>query len=273
MSNLLALGSSLVWGVSDYVGGAVTRRAPAQIVVLWSQAVGFFVAVVGAMVIGGRLDLASGLWGAAAGVGGAVALASFYKGLATGRMAVVAPVASLVGAGLPIVVGLAQGERPTSSTLAGIAVAIPAIWLVSGGEAGDGGRAGIGLAIAAGVGFGVFFIFLGQTPEEVGLWPLVPARITSVAAMSIVTVMTGVGLRVERSLYGGILVAGAGDMTANMLFLVAAQTGLLSVVSVLASLYPAITVLLARIFGESVSRSQWLGVAMAVVAVGLIASG
>jgi drug/metabolite transporter (DMT)-like permease len=272
VSNLLALGSSLVWGVSDYVGGAVTRHAPAQVVVLWSQAIGFLVAIVGASILGGSLDLSSALWGAAAGVGGAVALVSFYQGLATGRMAVVAPVASLVGAGLPIVVGLALGERPTSTTLAGIAVAIPAIWLVSGGEPGEG-RAGIGLAIAAGVGFGAFFIFLGQTPEEVGLWPLVPARITSVATMTAVTAASGAGFGIERRLYGGIFVAGAGDMTANMLFLLAAQTGLLSVVSVLASLYPAITVLLARIFGESVSRSQWLGVAMAMVAVGLIAIG
>jgi drug/metabolite transporter (DMT)-like permease len=272
VSNLLALGSSLVWGVSDYVGGSITRAAPAQIVVLWSQAVGFFVAVAGALIIGGRLDPVSALWGAAAGVGGAVALVSFYHGLATGRMAVVAPIASLVGAGLPIGVGLALGERPPSTTLAGIAVAIPAIWLVSGGYAGEGGRAGVGLAVAAGVGFGVFFIFLGQTPEEVGLWPLIPARVASVATMTAVAVVTGVGFRIERSLYGGILVAGAGDMTANFLFLVAAQTGLLSVVSVLASLYPAVTVLLARLFGERVSRSQWIGVALAVVSVGLIAA-
>ncbi len=271
MSNLLALSSSLVWGVSDYVGGSITKRAPAQIVVLWSQAIGFFVAVAGASIIGGRLDLASALWGAAAGVGGGVALVSFYQGLATGRMAVVAPIASLVGAALPIVAGLALGERPTTSTLAGIAVAIPAIWLVSGGERGEG-RAGVGLAIAAGVGFGAFFIFLGQTPEEVGLWPLVPARVTSVATMAVVTLATRVGFRLERELYGGILVAGAGDMTANMLFLVAAQTGLLSVVSVLASLYPAVTVILARLFGERVTRGQWFGVALAVVAVGLIAA-
>jgi len=130
VSNVLALGSSLVWGVSDYVGGIVTRRAPAQVVVLWSQAVGFFVVLAGSVLIGGALDVGSALWGAAAGVGGAVALVSFYQGLATGRMAVVAPVASLVGAALPVVAGLALGERPGSLTLAGIAVAIPAIWLV-----------------------------------------------------------------------------------------------------------------------------------------------
>lgn len=270
MSNLLALSSSLVWGVSDYVGGSVTKRAPAQVVVLWSQAIGFFVALAGASTLGGRLDLSSALWGAAAGVGGAVALVSFYQGLATGRMAVVAPIASLVGAGLPVVFGLATGERPGSLTLAGIAMAVPAIWLVSGGE--TGGRGGVGLAVIAGIGFGVFFIFLAQTPVEVGLWPLLPARIASVATMIVAVLVGRTGVAVDRSLFLGILVAGAGDMTANMLFLTAAQTGLLSVVSVLASLYPAVTVLLARLFGERVSSGQWLGVVLAAVAIGLIAA-
>ncbi len=271
MSNVLALGSSLVWGVSDYVGGIVTRRAPAQVVVLWSQAVGFFVVLAGSVLIGGALDVRSALWGAAAGVGGAVALVSFYQGLATGRMAVVAPVASLVGAALPVVVGLALGERPGSLTLAGIAVAIPALWLVSGGETGSK-RTGIGLAVAAGVGFGVFFIFLAQTPDEAGLWPLVPARVASVSTMTAAVLYSRTGFRVDRRLTAGILVAGSGDMLANMLFLAAVQTGLLSVVSVLASLYPAVTVILARTFGEAVARTQWLGVVLAVVAVGLIAA-
>ena len=111
MSNLLALASSLVWGASDYVGGTVTRRAPAREVVLWSQAIGFFVALAAASVLGGRLDGPSALWGAAAGVGGSIALVSFYQGLATGRMAVVAPVASLIGAGLPVVVGCGGAAR------------------------------------------------------------------------------------------------------------------------------------------------------------------
>lgn len=271
MSNLLALGSSLVWGVSDYVGGIVTRRAPAQAVVLWSQTVGFFVALAGSAVLGGVLDRRSMMWGAAAGVGGAVGLVSLYQGLSTGRMAVVAPVASLVGAGLPVLVGLVLGERPGSFTLAGIAVAIPAIWLVSGGDT-VSERPGVGLAVAAGLGFGAFFVFLGQTPDEAGLWPLVPARVSSVATVVAATLYCRTGFQVDRRLTAGILLAGSGDMVANMLFLAAVQSGLLSVVSVLASLYPAVTVVLARIFGEAVSRSQWSGVVLTVVAVGLIAA-
>ncbi len=223
------------------------------------------------MLIGGVLDLSSALWGATAGVGGAVGLMSLYRGLATGRMAVVAPVSSLVGAGLPVLVGLVLGERPGSLALTGIAMAVPAIWLVSGAGAGSG-RTGIGLAIAAGIGFGVFFIFLGQTPDEAGLWPLVPARFTSVAKMAAAVLHSQAGLQIDRRLTAGIIVAGSGDMLANMLFLAAVQTGLLSVVSVLASLYAAVTVILARLFGELVSARQWLGVVLAVVAAGLIAS-
>ena len=270
MSNLLALASSLVWGASDYVGGTVTRRAPARAVVLWSQAIGFFVALAAASLLGGRLDGQSSLWGAAAGVGGSIALVSFYQGLATGRMAVVAPVASLIGAGLPVVVGLGAGERPGLLTLIGIAIAIPAIYLVSGGDDGAG-SSGVLHAVVAGLGFGLFFIFLAQTPDAAGLWPLVPARIASVATMAVAIVISGTSAKVERATYLGIAVAGSGDMIANMLFLTAAQTGLLSVVSVLASLYPTVTVVLARIFGETVSAKQWMGVALAVAAAMLIA--
>lgn len=271
MSNLLALGSSLVWGVSDYVGGVVTKRAPVQVVVFWSQAIGLVVALIGSALIGGVLDLSSALWGAAAGVGGAVGLMLLYRGLATGRMAVVAPVSSLIGAALPVPVGLVLGERPGNLALTGIALALPAIWLVSGAGGGSG-RTGIGLAVAAGIGFGVFSIFLGQTPVETGLWPLVPARVASIATMAAAVLQSQTGLQIDRRLTAGILVAGSGDMFANMLFLAAVQTGLLSVVSVLASLYPAVTVILARLFGEVVSARQWLGVVLAVVAAGLIAT-
>ena len=243
---------------------------PARVVVLWSQALGLVVAAVGAVLFGGDLGVSAALWGGAAGIGGAVALVSFYQGLASGRMAVVAPVAALVGAGLPLVVGLALGERPSGFALTGMAIALPAIWLVSQAE-GDFDLNGLGLALTAGIGFGLFFVFLGQTPDDAGLWPLVPARIASVLTMTVATVATKTPVRVARAAIPGITVAGSGDMMANMLFLAAVQSGLLSVVSVLASLYPAVTVILARVFGERVTPTQGFGVALAVLAAGLIA--
>lgn len=270
MSNLLAVSSSLIWGVSDYVGGVTTRWAPAPVVVFWSQALGLFAAIAGALLVGGELQSSSVIWGSAAGVGGAVALVAFYQGLASGRMAVVAPIAALVGAGLPVVVGLVLGERPRGLTLVGMAIALPAIWLVSRVETGFDWN-GLGLALTAGVGFGLFFVFLGQAPDDAGLWPLVPARIASVLTMAVAIMATKTPLKVARKTYPGIAVAGVGDMLANMLFLLAVQTGLLSVVSVLASLYPAVTVILAWSFGERVTAAQWSGVGLAIAAAAFIA--
>lgn len=237
---------------------------------LWSQLIGLFVALLGASLLEGSLDGRSALWGAAAGTAGALALAAFYRGLSTGRMAVVAPIAGLVGAGLPVVAGVAFGERPNPLAWLGIALALPAIWLVSGSGV-DKQPGGLGLALVAGVGFGLFLIFISRTSDGAGLWPLVPARVASVTVMIALLIGSRTSAAVPRSAVPGVMVAGAGDMAANMLFLVAVQTGLLSVVSVLASLYPAVTVLLARAFGEGVSSIQWVGVVIAAVAAGLIA--
>lgn len=271
MSNALALLSSLTWGVADYVGGVTSRRVAPMVVVLWSQLVGGAVAVGGAVVFEGTLDASSAVWGAAAGLGGGTGLAALYHGLATGRMAIVAPVSGLVGAGLPVLVGLGLGERPAPLTLAGIAVALPAIWLTSRPRSGQVGLRGIAPAVLAGVGFAAFFVFLDQTGDGAGLWPLVPARIASVALMSVVLSSLRRPVAATAAAIPGIVVAGAGDMAANMLFLSAVRLGLLSVVSVLSSLYPVVTVVLARLAGEDVSPGQWSGVGLSMVAVTLIA--
>lgn len=271
MSNLLAVLSSLTWGVSDYVGGVTSRRVAPMVVVLWSQMVGLAVAISGGFAFGGSIDSASALWGAAAGLGGGVGLAALYHGLATGRMAIVAPTASLIGAGLPVVVGLTLGERPGPLAMLGILVALPAIWLTSRTGSGPIGWRGVAPAVIAGAGFAAFFVFLDRTGDSAGLWPLVPARMASVGLMAVVLAVGRRSMRAGSGVVPGIVVAGAGDMIANMLFLSAVRLGLLSVVSVLSSLYPVGTVVLARVFGEDVSPSQWLGVGLSMLAVGLIA--
>ena len=271
MSSVLAVLSSLIWGVSDYVGGVTSRRVPPMVVVLWSQMVGLVVVLASSIVVGGTLDGNALAWGAAAGLGGGVGLAGLYHGLATGRMAIVAPISSLVGAGLPVIVGLALGDRPGVLTLIGVALALPAIWMTSRPDSGPLDRRGVLPAVIAGVGFAVFFIFLDRTSDGAGMWPLVAARTTSVALMALLLAALRRPTRVDVGAVPGIVVAGSGDMAANILFLIAVRTGLLSVVAVLSSLYPVVTVVLARVFGESVSRTQWLGVALSVLAVGLIA--
>ena len=271
MSSLLAVLSSLTWGVADYVGGVTSSRVPPMVVVLWSQAVGFIVVVVSSVVSGGSLDGRSAVWGAAAGLGGGIGLAGLYHGLATGRMAIVAPTSSVVAAGLPVIVGIALGERPDVLALTGIALALPALWLTSRADSGPIGRRGWAPALVAGVGFAAFFIFLDRASEVAGLWPLVAARSTSVVMMALLLAGLRRPIRVVAAAVPGIVVAGSGDMVANILFLLAVQTGMLSVVAVLASLYPVVTVVLARVFGEDVSPTQWAGVMLSVVAVGLIA--
>ncbi len=272
MAVLLASLSSLTWGISDFVGGRTTRRAAVFVVVFWSQLVGLAVAGAAAPLFGGSLSLQSAVWGALGGLGGSVGILALYRGLARGRAAVVAPVAAVTGAGVPLVFGVAGGDRPVFTAWLGIGLALPAIWLVSRSHRHES-AAGFGDGIIAGLGFGAFFVLLAQTADDAGLWPLVPAR-----AASIVMVGTVLALRRNTAvrltsplLIGGIVVAGTGDMVANMLYLSATQRGLLSVVGVLASLYPAVTVALARVFGERVVATQWLGVALSLAAVGLIA--
>ncbi len=274
MSDALALLSSLTWGVSDYVGGRVTRRASAVAVVLWSQVVGLAFGALGAPLFGGGLQLSWALWGIGAGLGGGLGLVALYQGFAFGRMAVVAPLASVVSAALPVVAGVAAGERPSPSAILGITVAVPALWLVTRSPESSLDPTPVApsvrLGVMAGVGFGLFFVLLGQVPVEAGLWPLVPARASSVLLMTGLVLMGRGSGTVSRLVIPGVVFAGAGDMLANMLFLSAAQRGLLSTASVLASLYPAVTVALARIFGEAVRGTQWAGVALSLMAVGLI---
>lgn len=272
MSSVLAILSSLTWGAADYVGGVTSRRVPPMVVVLWSQLVGLVFVVATSVLQGGSLDVRSAVWGAAAGLGGGVGLAGLYHGLATGRMAIVAPASSVVGAGLPVIVGFSLGERPGWLALTGIVLALPALWLTSRSGAGPIGRRGWLPALVAGVGFASFFIFLDRTSDAAGLWPLVAARATSVAMMAVLLGLLRRPVRAETGAIPGIVVAGAGDMLANILFLLAVQSGMLSVVAVLGSLYPVVTVVLARIFGEEVSPTQWIGVTLSVVAVGLIAA-
>jgi drug/metabolite transporter (DMT)-like permease len=270
---LLATLSSITWGISDFVGGMTTRRVAVFVVVFWSQLVGLAFALVAAPLFAGSLSVESAIWGGLGGLGGSIGILALYQGLARGRAAVVAPVAAVVGAAVPLVLGVATGDRPVLTAWMGIGLAIPAIWLVSSTHRHDSG-AGFGDGIVAGLGFGAFFVFLAFTADDAGLWPLVPARAASITMVGVALLVRGETARFRAAplLLVGVAVAGAGDMLANMLYLGATQRGLLSVVGVLASLYPAVTVALARAFGERVVATQWLGVALSLAAVGLLAA-
>lgn len=257
--------------MSDFLGGLASKRAGAFAVVLWSQMVGLGVAVVSAPLLAGTSHASDLVWGAMAGASGGLGLLALYAGLATGRMAVVAPVSAVCGTALPVGVGLVLGERFDAGVWVGVALAIPAVYLVGAGGRVQG--SGLMLGVLAGLGFAGFFVSLAATADEAGLWPLVPAR---VASMTIVWVVAR-GRREPLTIPSGrrlVVAAGAGDMSANIAYLLAVQSGPLTSTVVLASLYPAVTVLLARIvLSEQIRRTQWLGIALAVTAVTLIASG
>ena len=279
---LLALASSASYGTADFLGGLASRRAAATAVVLVSQSVGLATLAVVLALTDRQLPAAVDLgWGGLAGLCGMVGLVLFYRGLAAGTMSVVAPVTAVVSAIVPVVAGLALGERPGWLAMAGIVLAVPAIVLLGWGGSPPVARGGrrhvdrraLVLAAAAGVGFGLFFVTLSRASSDAGLWPVLAARVASVTALAAL-------LTLQRA-WGGVraavssLSAGAGvlDTTANGLYLLAVQRGLLSEVAVLSSLYPASTIVLAStVLHERLARLQWWGLALAGVAVVAIAA-
>lgn len=262
--------AALSYGTADFLGGRAATRIDAMRVVAWSQAIGLAVALVLAPVVGGTPSVTD-LWlGAAAGVAGVLGLVSLYRGLASGRAAVVAPASGVVGALVPALIGLIAGERPGGTALAGFVVSIVAVWLASGGRAEPG--SGLGLGLLAGIGFGLFFVALAPVPETAGLWPLVPTRIASIVVLAVL-LRGRVGVVSEARTRLLVVGAGAGDMAANVAILIALQTGPLGEGAVVSSLYPVVTVLWAAIvIRERIRPSQWAGVAAAVVGMSLIAA-
>lgn len=271
---ILATACAVVYGTADFFGGLASKRTQVLSVVVLSQ-------IAGLALILGLLPLLPGVfsdralfWGLAAGLSGAAGLALFYRALATGVMSVVAPTTAVTSAALPVVFGLATGERPGVWALVGVALALGSVLLVSR-DTSPGGRASLGAlltALAAGAGFGGFFILLAMAPGDAGLWPLVGARLSSVSMVVLVALAARRSLRPGAGSLPIILAAGVLDMVANVLYLLAQRQGLLSLVAVLVSLYPASTLLLARqVLGERLGGVQVVGVACALGAVALIA--
>lgn len=304
MITVLALGAALAYGVADFLGGAVARKSTALKALTWCVPVGLAVALVSALLTGGSAGPGPMAWGFAAGLSGGAGLITFYRALARGPMSVVAPVSALAAAVFPIAVGVAQGERLDAFVLIGVLLCLVAIGLVSmeagdAKEAGDGeeaaGPAATGPAAAwwrrlldsgpimagvSGTCFGVFFVLLKTAGDGDGLWPIVGARVGNLvivgAALLFVALRGGdLGPRVSgRTLIALALLSGTLDASANVLFFLAVNGGMLSLAAVLTSLYPAITVLLARIaYSERLRAVQRVGMAVAAAGVTLVTVG
>ena len=272
----LGLAASVSWGVADFLGGLKSRRLHVLTVLVGSQAVG--VVVVGALVAArgvGPPEAHFLVYGVLAGISGLVGLAAFYRGMAVGAMAVVAPI-SATGAGIPVVVGLASGDRPSAIQAAGLVAALVGVVIASREEGAAGARlaAGTGLALAATVGFGGFFVGMDAASDGGVLWALLAARSFDVALLAGVALVLRPGLALSARDARDIAAVGLFDVSANALFAAASTEGLVSLVAVLASLYPVVTIFLARaVLGERIRPSQGVGVVLALVGVAAIAGG
>jgi uncharacterized membrane protein len=274
MSSLLALLSAALFGASDFLGGVAARLGSARVATLIAQAVGAVLLVPLVFAVPAPQVTAADIgWGAAAGGAGGLAILFFYTAFARGAMSVVAPLSALAAALVPVVFGLATGERPATIALVGVALALVAIPVVSaGGERGRTTASAVVLAAIAGVGFGVYSIFLKQTSVDAGLWPLLGTRLVSVPLMVVLAWTVDRSLRSSRPSMRAALGAGAFDIVANTCLLLALQRGDLSIAAVLSGLYPASTVLLARVvLGERLSVRQLAGLVVAGAAIALIA--
>jgi drug/metabolite transporter (DMT)-like permease len=283
---LLALGSAVLYGAADFTGGLTTRRAGAIPVVLISQAGGLvLLALILPLLPHASPTRSDLLWGIVAGLTGGIGVGLLYRALAIGTMAVVAPTTAVCAVAIPVVVSLLLGERPAPLALAGIALGIISIMLVSRQETpaqserhdpSSGGRlpVGVGTALLSGVAIGLFLLTLAQTGSAAGLWPILVARLVSVSLFGAVATAGGRSIRMPARLAALVVLSGVVDMAANALYLQAARQGPLSIVVTLSSLYPASTVLLARaVLGERLNPWQVTGVVSALAAVVLIVSG
>jgi len=278
----LALGAALAWGTADFLGGLTTRGLPVLTVLVASQGIGLVVlGIVVAAGGGGEAPAtADVLYGMLAGVALAVGLGALYQGMAVGVMSVVSPI-SAAGAAIPIAFDLARGDHPSLVQGAGVVAALAGVMLVSRGLAGPDGEgeggsttAGAGLGLLAAAGFGTFFVAIDSAAGSGVVWATLSQRAGVVSTVVLALVFVRPSLGVPRRLVVPLLSIGALDLTATMLFAAGTQEGLTSLVSVVASLYPAGTIALAfLLLGERLHRVQQAGAAAVLAGVALIAGG
>ncbi len=274
----LGLGASLCWGISDFLGGQLSRRFSALSVLIVSQPIGAVLALMVALLVADAGLPAEQFVIAMAG-GGAVlaALGAFYKAMALGSVSVVATIGAL-GIVVPVVAGIARGETPDALQGAGAALTIGGVLLVArepDPEWRRANRASVGLAALAALGFGVFILAIDEAASYSTSWSIVAARVGGVSLLIVAALALRPKIpRARGRVLGALLVIGVFDVAANSLFAVATTEGLLPLVAVAGSMYSAVTVLLARVFlAERLAGPQQVGVAVALAGVALIAAG
>lgn len=270
----LSLGAAGVWGGGDFAGGIAAKRANVFRVVAGAHACGLVLMLALAWLTREPIPPRSSLyWGVVAGITGAFGIAALYKGLAIGRMGIVAPVASVITGVLPVLVGIRTEGLPDRLQLTGFALALVSIWFIARPDGEIDSRRGLGLAVLAGVMFGLFLVSGRQAGHHGVFWPLVAARTASTLLMLMIVAFSARDSRPLREAFVPIVLSGVLDSGANAMFIAATRHGRLDVAAVLSSLYPASTVILARVLlKERISAMQNLGIVGALIAVALISS-
>ncbi|WP_432477950.1 EamA family transporter [Nocardioides sp. GXQ0305] len=278
----LALLAAIGYGTADFVGGSGARRAPTMSIVFIGQLTGAAAMLLVALTSPGTPTPAHAGWALLAGLGSAAGSIFLLRGLSRGRMAVVAPTSAVGAAVLPVLTGLAGGERPVALVWVGLVLALPGIWLVSrqvpDGDTAAGSRsAGHGAfvdGLLGGLGFGVLFVALGQIPESAGTLPLALNQLTGAVVTVVVATVLRQSWQPSTRAAGWGVTSGLLGVTGSLAFVEASHLADLGVVAVLASLYPAVTVLLARlVLSERLGTGQRLGLVFCSAAVAMIAAG
>lgn len=268
--------SSLLYGVADFLGGEGAKRVSAGSVVLWAGVLSFPLLLLTAVLVGGDAAVSDYIFGLLAGALGGAGLILLFAGLSRGQAAAVAPVAAAVGAVVPVVFSLIEGETPSTMAWIGVAIAVPAImlcaWVTDPGDVPGGG---LGYGLAAGLGFGGFSVLISLTSDESNLLPLIASR---GATILVPLALAGAGMwqvsRFSRTPRGLIAANAVLDVSGNVALLFALRFGSLATGAVAASFYPAVTVIMARVVNEEhLRRRQGLGLVLAILAMTAIALG
>lgn len=272
LAAVFALLAAVAWGSGDFTNGFVARRVGPFVAILISYHVGLVVLVIVALArrepLSAPIDL---MWGALAGISGMAGLVFLLRGFSAGRMGIVAPVSAVLATTLPVLFAAITEGLPRNLQLVGFGLGLVAIWLLSRPEKLAGRPAGLGMAMLAGLGFGGLFIMLGQIDKQAVFWPLAAGRLACCILLIAFALATRRPVTLQRAPLALMGFAGAVDVTGNLFFLLAVQSGRLDVAAVLGSFYPAVTAILAWLISrEKMTRLQVFGAALAVIAIMLI---
>ncbi len=271
---LFGLASALSWGAGDFAGGLTSKRSSPYAVVIWADGVGMV--VVGLMAFLSRDSLPSQtslFYILLSSFAGAIGLVMLYRALADGQMSIAAPVSALMAAIVPVLIGVLLHGWPGWMSMAGVMLALVAIWLVTWTEQRGSARLrrNLPMPFLAGLLFGLFFIFMHQAADESVLWPTVLLRASSIALLWVLARFRRSSLAIPRDRWWLVALVGVCDIAGNIFYLLSARLGRMDLAAVLASLYPGVTVLLAWwILKERISFFQWVGVAAALGAIAMI---